>query len=156
MQATQLNELCREIETAYRDDTGQYNIRLGNITAREVFTTMYKHGIGLSCGKCFERKMREGFYRVAGRYFSGEHSAYYRKIMWQFYSCPDPLRDDTAECSCEDETGEISKDHVIPITRGGLEFDRENLQWMCLTCNIRKGNRTKEGYGTRSTAVAPG
>jgi hypothetical protein len=44
----------------------------------------------------------------------------------------------------EDRSGN-SIDHIKPISMGGLEFDRDNLQWMDLAENIRKGgiNRVK-------------
>jgi HNH endonuclease len=35
----------------------------------------------------------------------------------------------------------LSVDHVIPRSRGGTD-DLENLQTMCIPCNIRKGART--------------
>ena len=31
-----------------------------------------------------------------------------------------------------------SIDHILPIANGGLEFDRDNVQWMDLKENIRK------------------
>ena len=34
-----------------------------------------------------------------------------------------------------------STDHVIPRSRGGLD-DWDNITTACLSCNVRKGNRT--------------
>ena len=39
MDARKVNELCRQIERTYRDDTNQRNVRLGCATTEEVFTT---------------------------------------------------------------------------------------------------------------------
>ena len=143
MDNRELNGLCRQIEIAFREDGGRRNVRLGSMTAEEVFATMLKHGLGMLCSKCVERKMRGGVYHNAGKYCSGEHSSYYRRIMWQFYACPEPLSGALLSCPrCYRPIHDFSKDHVVPISKGGLEFDRENLQWMCLTCNIKKGNNT--------------
>jgi 5-methylcytosine-specific restriction endonuclease McrA len=128
---------------AFRDDSDQHDVRLGTITAGEVFATMLRHRIGMSCPKCAERKMRGGFYRRAGKYCSAEHSGYYQKIMRQLYECPEPFSGSLLPCPrCNRHIHDFSRDHILPITRGGLEFDRQNLQWMCLPCNIAKGNRS--------------
>lgn len=38
---------------------------------------------------------------------------------------------------------DLSVDHIIPITRGG-ETTLDNLQTLCMRCNITKGNRMEE------------
>ncbi len=154
MDNRELNELCKQIEIAFRDDRDQRNVRLGSITAQEVFVTMLKHGLGIMCPKCAERKMRGGVYRNAGKYCSNEHSAYYRKIMLQFYGCPQPLSGSLSPCPrCYRPIHDFSKDHIIPVTKGGLEFDRENIQWMCLACNIKKSDSTPEDDTLKATAL---
>jgi hypothetical protein len=42
-------------------------------------------------------------------------------------------------CFCE-STKRLEIDHIIPISKGGRE-DEENMQILCKTCNISKGNR---------------
>ncbi|MGA2666310.1 MAG: hypothetical protein ABSF83_15345, partial [Nitrososphaerales archaeon] len=73
----EINDLCKRIEVAFRDDEGRQNVRLGTVTAAQVFGTMLRHGIGVVCPRCVERKMRGGVYRRRGKYCSREHSAYY-------------------------------------------------------------------------------
>jgi 5-methylcytosine-specific restriction endonuclease McrA len=149
MNNRELNELCKQIETAFRDDTDQRNVRLGSITAEGVFATMLRNRLGMLCSKCTGRKMKGGLYRNAGKYCSGEHSGYYRRIMLQFYDCPEPFSGSFLPCPrCSRPIHDFSKDHILPVTKGGLEFDRENLQWMCLSCNISKGNRTGQEITT--------
>lgn len=35
-----------------------------------------------------------------------------------------------------------SVDHVIPVSRGGAQWDLDNLVPACVSCNSKKGNRT--------------
>ena len=42
-------------------------------------------------------------------------------------------------CGCQDEP--LSIDHVVPRSRGGGD-NWENVTTACLSCNVRKGNRT--------------
>lgn len=49
---------------------------------------------------------------------------------------------------CSDRDVEITKDHVIPLSRGGLHT-RDNVVPCCKRCNGEKGNRTPEEWGIR-------
>jgi 5-methylcytosine-specific restriction endonuclease McrA len=40
-------------------------------------------------------------------------------------------------------TGKLTPDHVIPLARGGRN-DIENIQPLCLTCNLQKGTKTTD------------
>ena len=154
MDGRELNELCKQVEIAFRDDKDRHNVRLGSITAKDVFETMVGHGLGIICPRCIERKMRGGIYRNAGKYCSYEHSTYYRRIMLQFYGCPQPLSGSLSACpSCFRPIHDFSKDHIVPVTKGGLEFDRENIQWMCLTCNIKKSDSVAEEETVGAVAI---
>ena len=44
-------------------------------------------------------------------------------------------------CLACGQDGPLSVDHVVPLSRGGRN-DADNLQPLCLPCNIRKGTRT--------------
>jgi 5-methylcytosine-specific restriction endonuclease McrA len=37
------------------------------------------------------------------------------------------------------ETGHI--DHIVPVSKGGTN-ERNNLAWVCATCNVQKGNKS--------------
>ena len=127
--AHERNELVKQIETIYRTTKSGWNFsRLGSIPAADVRRIIWKHKIGFICKYCLVD--------FRGRYCCLEHSKYYRTINLYMYGPQQPW---------EDGTGLDSIDHIKPISMGGLEFDRDNLQWMDLAENIRKGgiNRVK-------------
>ena len=124
----ELNELVKQIETIYRTTKSGWNYsRLGSIPAADVRRIIWKHKIGFICKYCLVD--------FRGRYCCPEHSDYYRAINMRFYGRPYPWEDGSGD----------SIDHIKPISMGGLEFDKDNLQWMDLAENIRKGgiNRAK-------------
>ena len=49
-------------------------------------------------------------------------------------------------CGCKPRKGELSIDHVIPISRGG-KTDWGNVVLACTRCNTLKGNRLSEECG---------
>ncbi len=51
-------------------------------------------------------------------------------------------------CGRRFPTSELSLDHVVPLSRGGLST-WENIVCACLPCNVRKGNRLPEEAGMR-------
>jgi len=44
-------------------------------------------------------------------------------------------------CLCCKEAAPLTVDHVVPISKGGTN-DADNLQPLCLPCNLKKGTRT--------------
>lgn len=32
-------------------------------------------------------------------------------------------------------------DHIVPLSKGGAQYDEQNLQSLCIPCNTAKGNR---------------
>ena len=123
----ELNELVKQIETIYRTTkSGWNNSRLGSIPAADVRKIIWKHKIGFICRYCLVD--------FRGRYCCPAHSKYYRTINMEFYGRQSPWTG----------IGEgDSIDHITPISIGGLEFDRDNLQWMDLAENIRKGGANR-------------
>lgn len=50
------------------------------------------------------------------------------------------LTRDSYNCQkCGTTTKEMHVDHIIPVSKGGSEFDEENLQTLCPSCNLKKG-----------------
>lgn len=59
---------------------------------------------------------------------------------------------DCYECvSCGDHS-ELTLDHIVPLARGGGN-EIENLQTMCLTCNMRKGVKPWRSSGSPSNPI---
>src|ERR1700733_1592949 len=143
MDSQELNAICKQIEIAYRNQSNRWNVRLRTIRAETVRAVMLKNQLGIQCAECLKS-------RISARYCRAEHRAYYQQITNHFYFPQKPIEDTGHRnhgsstkrgkvCPhCKKEIEELSIDHIVPITKGGLEFDRENLQWMCLSCNIRK------------------
>lgn len=50
-----------------------------------------------------------------------------------------------ATCAACGSPDKLVIDHVIPVSRGGLDV-RENLQALCLQCNVEKGTKTMEEF----------
>ncbi len=59
-------------------------------------------------------------------------------------------------CGRRFATSELSLDHVIPLSRGGVS-SWENVVCACLKCNVRKGNRLPDeaGMALRRLPVKP-
>ena len=50
------------------------------------------------------------------------------------------LASNNGQCVACGSSDDIQVDHIRPVSRGGCN-SRSNLQPMCSTCNLRKGNR---------------
>ena len=46
-------------------------------------------------------------------------------------------------CLCCAQRKPLTADHVIPLSKGGL-IDINNIQPLCLSCNVRKGTKTTD------------
>jgi hypothetical protein len=161
MNPIEINRIVHEVEVVYRNKMGYHNTRLRAITPEEVRSIMKNNMIGLQCEKCLNKN--------GGRYCSKIHSEYYRSITDQTYGVQFPydyeelqrkyLVDDItvkvpcALCGIKKPWPEMSVDHILPISKGGLEFDRENSQWACLDCNLKKHNRIEDKKQTKLNGV---
>lgn len=50
-----------------------------------------------------------------------------------------------SKCPYCPSTDNLSIDHILPLSRGGTHTE-DNVELVCLPCNIRKGTKTKEEY----------
>ena len=55
------------------------------------------------------------------------------------------LEEANHKCLCCGTTENLSLDHIIPISKGGLNV-KENSQVLCRACNSKKGNRHSTDY----------
>lgn len=49
------------------------------------------------------------------------------------------------KCPYCQEMNKLSIDHIIPLSKGGTHTE-DNIELVCLPCNLRKGNKTKEEF----------
>ena len=125
MNDKELNDLVKQIEItirtkelSYVEGTWNYR-RFGFINAEYIRATIVKYQIGLVCSECLGNNKQ----RIA--YCSKEHKKYYVQITQAFYFKPSPWK------PWKSGDGD-SIDHILPIANGGLEFDRDNLQYLDL------------------------
>jgi 5-methylcytosine-specific restriction endonuclease McrA len=162
MDRRELNEICKQVELLYRKENNRHNVRLRQINPSVIRRILLKYEIGgVQCPYCLTKRDRQ-------RYCCSEHSRYYISITDRFYGVSRPLDYEKLRrtrwgseeskvicpsCNVKLWYREMSVDHIVPITKGGLEFDRENLRWMCLTCNIKKSNKTHDDICMRTAAI---
>jgi len=69
-------------------------------------------------------------------------------LRWNVYE-----RDNFKCCACghgREEGVKLHVDHIIPVSQGGLT-EMGNLQVLCATCNLGKGNRSVRKIGERKS-----
>lgn len=53
-------------------------------------------------------------------------------------------------CKVEQEIGDLTVEHLIPLSRGGALKDIRNLDLACVQCNTAKGDMTVEEYAEKN------
>ena len=134
------NDLVCAIEKMYRFDTGKGR-RLRMIPQQEVFRIMRKYYLGVHCLPCLSKEPGQRFCCLAHKsYFS----ALQRLLTWSWASRR-AFANATTCAICGELINRfslkdgLSVDHRVPLARGGLEFDRTNMQPAHFSCNSRKG-----------------
>lgn len=62
------------------------------------------------------------------------------------------VKRDGPSCRICKSTMQITLDHIIPTSRGGKNT-LTNLQFLCLVCNNRKGNKLRSTINDKNTAT---
>ncbi len=152
MDGAELNRIIIAVEKAYRQENSCGNKRISFIYPDRIRKLMKKYAIGMQCEVCLNKKYH-------GRYCCAEHGHYYRSITDSFFGKIYPyelygarisahtfplFKVACAFCGRKKNWTRMSIDHIVPISKGGLEFDKSNLQFACLKCNIKKGNRLQQ------------
>lgn len=123
-----LNQTVVRLERDYRDEKGLWNRRLRFIPSEFI-------------------RARTSYFPLGFRLTSMEIRLLFFTPVWPF-GFDQRSEEDWAKhvvcpgCNVVLRVVQASVDHVKPISRGGLEFDRSNLRFLCLRCNIKRGNRS--------------
>ena len=114
------NELIKQIEEKYRDKYRRHNCRLTFMESE---------------------KLRNILKMLNITYTKEEYWDIYYRVTWGGTKWKAAI--DIKNCEICDykfkELSEKSGDHIMPVSKGGLEFDLDNIQITCLTCNLKKG-----------------
>ena len=165
MSDVEINRIMREIEKRYRDDRENWGMRIGAISRPYTEQLLRRVAPFSTCRTCRNHRgaTRHGFCQA--------HASDAERIVVAFWeratpwgtspmTCPECLRPmATAVQEARLPRGAVrpirtSVDHIRPISLGGLEWDRDNLRWCCLSCNSSRGNRHKALPGKQGTLVS--
>jgi HNH endonuclease len=126
-----LNPVVQRVEREYRDENGLWGRRTRFIPSAYVRA----HADGLPGGARVRSELigRLFFWPVFPFGFAPGPTEWYRTE-----TCPG--------CRVRLEAIRMSVDHIHPISKGGLEFDRHNVRFLCLRCNVRRGARSLKSY----------
>lgn len=77
---------------------------------------------------------------IPGSHTEAEWLELLSRWNWLCFYCGEPIKRGSA-----DPDHEATKDHMVPISRGGVDFI-VNIVPACLRCNLLKGNKTVEEF----------
>lgn len=85
------------------------------------------------------QKAREKIVKYRRRYVTiGEYKAPRTVRGRELVAILRALPDYCVRCNTKED---LTVDHIIPLSKGGAPFDKENLTTLCGPCNTSKGNR---------------
>ena len=84
-------------------------------------------------------------YRRRHRCSKGRKGRIYDTDRWRYIVRPAVLQRDGYRCRVCGSDLYPEVDHIVPIERGGAEFDLDNLQVLCKFCHSEKTGREKGG-----------
>lgn len=152
------NRVVRDVETVHRDRYERWGTRIRALTRNEAESALHRVPPFSQCRSCGVSK------GVRTRDFCKRHRAFAEAVVEAFWGRAKPW-DRVGECprcggvifDMVTGNGDLrpSVDHIKPISLGGLEWDRDNLRWMCLKCNVGRGNRIPVPPGKQTKLEAP-
>ena len=149
LESHDFNAVMRDVETAYRNEAKRWGKRIRALPRSDSQRHMLTVPPFSKCWRCQRNQCRR-------------HAVLKEQIVKRFWSPALPWDRPQACPRCGEHlidmqedgswvgTVKASVDHIKPISLGGLEWDRDNLRWMCLKCNILRGNRLKVPPGKQS------
>lgn len=110
-----------------------------------LIRTMRRNGAvyitaGGYCIDCQRGRGEEVRHRLAAGLVCGTPE--YEAMQFPFVAWGEKLTACDNRCAHCDKREPMTIDHILPFSKGG-GMNIENLQPLCLSCNCRKGNRTK-------------
>lgn len=119
----------------------------------EMFTRRSTGTYFSACKDCnlnvFAHRRRARLAAAEGSFTTAE----WLSLLADYPACPDCRRSWTEIAPLPGRTSAVSRDHVIPIAKGGSNRI-ENLRPLCFSCNSRKGDRLMPARG-RGVSLTP-
>lgn len=160
MNKIEINRIMREIEILYRDEYDMWGKRIAALRRVHTEYFLLKVVPFSDCSMCLSGK-------GGPRGFCPAHAPDAERIVNAFWERATPWGSSPEECpecgapmatAIQEVVSPMSTvrptrssiDHILPISLGGLEWDRNNLRWICLRCNTSRGNRHKVLPGKQS------
>lgn len=117
-----------------------------------------KHREGCECFRCKPKSGKDCFFWKHGLHKERKKNNYYFKKRYalkikaegshtkkEFEEMKKYYGNKCLCCGVKESEKKLTQDHIVSLSNGGSDYI-ENIQPLCLSCNIRKGNKHSTNY----------